>query len=474
MTIAPDRSTRAPHGVRVGPFIAPTAQGVAVPPRTVAGNRPGGRRPPGTRPVRYAVGMLGTSLPINMFLAFMAFYYVDTLGMDVRAYAAVMGGYALLDAVDNPVYGYLSDRTRSRWGRRRPWLVLGAPLLAVFFIAFFTVPSGLAGTGLVVWFAVFTVLTGTTDSMVNANYGALLPELYPEERRRAVANAFRQGFMLVAMIVSVALTPMIAAQIGYSRTAMVFGVVAAGVVVYSGLGAREDPAAQAAPTPGMLTSVKAILGNRKFWLLAVVGGLYSAAMALVLAAVPFFVKYTLGLPDAQASYLLIAVILTSMLCLALWARLVARLGALRTWRVALVVLALALASMSLADSLGGALIAGALVGLGYSGVMATVDLVVARLLDEDTARTGVRREGMFLAAFGFVNRLNAAVKALAFLGAFALYGFQSGDAPGDRADEAARFLLVVVPCALLACAAILSRWVQVAAVPHDGARPHAG
>ncbi|WP_168217763.1 MFS transporter [Occultella kanbiaonis] len=456
-------TTQGDQDAAVGPA---TADGIE-PGRSAPGGVEPGRSAPGagttgrtTRPVRYAVGMFGTSIPINMFLAFMAFYYINDLGMDARAYAAVLALYAVIDAIDNPVYGYLSDRTRTRWGRRRPWMILAAPLLAISFIAFFSPPDTLEGASLIAWFAVFTVLTGTSDSLVNANYGALLPELFPNEKRRAVANSLRQGFQLVAMIISVALTPRIAEAIGYSRTSIIFGVVAAVVIIYCALGAREDPRVLTAEQPRLLDSLKVIVGNRKFWMIAVTSGLYSAGMALVIAAVAFFVEYTLRLPSGDSTYLLATVILVSALCLALWTRLVRRYGPERIWRIALIVLAGALATMYLADTLVLAIVCGALVGLGYSGVMATMDLIVARLLDEDTARTGVRREGMFLSAFGFFNRLNAFVKSLGFLAVAMLFGFHSGDDTGTRPDEAARFLLSVFPFVLVSLAAIMSHFVR--------------
>src|SRR5690554_6296426 len=112
---------------------------------------------PSTPPWRYAIGMFGTSIPINMIKGSMILFYVDILGLDVRMYAAVMIVYAVIDAIDNPVLGWLSDRTRTRWGRRRPWLLIGAPLLAASMIAFFSAPSTLEGVGLVVWFAVFAI-----------------------------------------------------------------------------------------------------------------------------------------------------------------------------------------------------------------------------------------------------------------------------------------------------------------------------
>jgi GPH family glycoside/pentoside/hexuronide:cation symporter len=74
-----------------------------------------------TPPWRYAIGMLGTSIPINLIKGSMLYFYVDLLGMNAKVYAAVYTVYGIIDAIDNPVFGYLSDRTRTRWGRRRPY-----------------------------------------------------------------------------------------------------------------------------------------------------------------------------------------------------------------------------------------------------------------------------------------------------------------------------------------------------------------
>ena len=415
-----------------------------------------------TRPARYAIGMFGTSIPINMFLTFMAFFYVDTLGLDARHFAAVMIGYAVIDAADNPVYSYLSDRTRSRFGRRRPWLVVAAPLLAISLVAFFSPPAqAQQGWALVAWFAVFAVLTETLDSLINANYGALLPELFPEPGRRAVANSLRQGAQLIALIIAIALTPVVADAIGYRFTALVYGTIAAAVIIYMALGAHEDPAAMATRGPRLRESARAILGTRAFWTIAVTLGLYAGAIALILAGTPFLVKYALGLDPVNSSLLLGTVILSSIAMLTGWTKLVQRLGPLRVWRAALVTLAVALIPLYLAGSLPMALVAGGFVGLGYSGVMASADLVVARLIDADAASTGLRREAMFIAAFGFFSRFGAVLKSLAFLSVVALYGFVSGDEPGTRPDEAARFLTAAFPLALVAVAAVTARFVRL-------------
>ncbi len=118
----------------------------------------------------YAVGFFGLSIPINLLKTFAAVYYVVGLGLTTPQLARILFVYAFIDAVDNLVYGFLSDRTRTRWGRRRPWMVIGAPLLGLGLIAFYTTPANLAGNSLFAYAMLFYILTGTLDSVLNANY----------------------------------------------------------------------------------------------------------------------------------------------------------------------------------------------------------------------------------------------------------------------------------------------------------------
>ncbi len=416
-------------------------------------------------PWRYAVGFFGMSMPINLVNAQASFFYIDRLGVDTRTYAAVMILYFVIDLFDNPFYGWLSDRTRSRWGRRRPWILLGSPVLALSLVFLFNPGRELSGAGLIVWFSVWAILTQTFDSLVSSNYGAVLPEAFRDETSRAVANSARQGLQLVAMVLSIGLTPILTSRIGYGRTAMLLAIITVLALTFMGTGVREDISVLPASQPPLLTSLRAILGYRTFWTIAVASGLYSGGMALVVAAVQFYVKYTLGRPSEESTFLLVAVILTSVLCLIGWTALVRRYTALPMWRLALGILAAALAALWFATSLVMAIVVGCLVGLGYSGVMATLDLIVARLLDEDTARTGVHRESMFLAAFSFFNHTTGLMQSAAFGLAATVYGFRSGDDPGAHPGEAARFLVSGFPVILVLGALAVSLTVRFRPAP---------
>ncbi len=397
----------------------------------------------------YAIGMFGTSIPINMLKTYAAIYYVDQLGLTTPQFAVILLVYTFIDALDNPIYGFLSDRTRTRWGRRRPWLVIGTPLLALGLIAFYSTPEFLAGQSLLAYAMLFYIFTGTIDSVINANYAALFPELFRSDASRAATNALRQAFQLVAMIISIALTPMITSAIGFSLTAIIYGIVGGAVILYMSLTARESKIEELAARPPLLKSLRDLVTNVKFWLVGFTNAFYSAAMSLVLASLPFYAKYTLGISAGQQTILYASVLIIAIVCVAVWARLVRRFTLIPVWRIALASLAVAFAALYFANSLPTAIVGSALVGFGFAGVITTMDLIGAKVIDEDTQKYNLRREGIISNALGFMNRLNGLFTSAAFWLVFRLFGFESGDNPGAAPDQAARFLMTLFPILMM-------------------------
>lgn len=397
----------------------------------------------------YAIGMFGTSIPINMLKAYAVKFYVDNLGLTMVQFGVILLIYTFIDAIDNPVYGFLSDRTRSQWGRRRPWLVIGAPLLVLCFIAFYSTPAFLAGNALFAYAMLFYILAGTLDSVINANYGALFPELFRSDASRASTNALRQAFQLVAMIISIALTPMVTSAIGFQMTAVIYGILGGAVILYMTFTSREVGITSHEAKPPLWDSILSLLTNKKFWMAGLANAFYSATMSLVLIAMPFFTKYALKIPDNETTYLFASVLLVSIACVAIWARLVRKFGLIPVWRAALLCLAMAFIPMFFANSLVTALLGGALVGFSYAGVLTTMDLIGAKIMDEDTQKHNMRREGIISSAMGFMNRLNGLFTSSALFLVSAWFGFKSGLEPGPQPDNAARFLLTVFPPALM-------------------------
>jgi GPH family glycoside/pentoside/hexuronide:cation symporter len=415
---------------------------------------------PRLKSFNYAIGMFGTSIPINMLKTYAAIYYVDSLGMTTPQFSLMLLIYTFIDAADNLVYGFLSDRTRTRWGRRRPWLVIGTPLLVLGFIAFYSPPAFLTSNSLVVYCMLFYMFTGTLDSVINANYGALFPELFREDTSRANTNALRQAFQLVAMIISIALTPMVTKALGYSLTAIIYGLLGGGVILYMTFTSHETHIHEDEPKPQLWDSIVILVTNGKFWVAGFANAFYSAAMSLVLVSMPFFVKYALGLSESQTTFLFAAVLLIAIGCVGIWAWLVRKYSLMPVWRAALVTLTIAFIPLYFANSLITGVICSALVGFGFAGVITTMDLIGAKIMDEDTRKHNVRREGIISNALGFMNRLNGLFTSLAFFLVFVLYQYESGANPGPQPDQASRFLLTIAPPILMVISFVFSFFIN--------------
>lgn len=429
-----------------------------------------------TSPLGYAVGMLGMGIPMNMIRGSMLLFYVDILGLDVSTYGTVMVVYAVIDAIDNPLLGHLSDRTRTRFGRRRPWLVVGTTVLAAAFVGFFSAPESLEGIGLVAWFTVFALLSEAADSMIGANYGALLPELFPLEKPRAIANSLRQGLQLVAMVVALALTPLLTTQVfgtedstvGFKTTSLIYAVIALVALWVMVAAVDEDPRYKDEPRPRFATSLRDIVTTPLFWTIGLASACYMIPLAMVLAGLQLYVKYTLGLPVASSLVLQGVVIVVAALCLLVWTRIVRRRGAPFVWRCSFAFLAAGFVPLYYATTMATAVAAGCVIAVGWAGLMASNDLVQARLLDDDARRHGVHREGIFLSAFGFFGRLSQGMNGLVLGSLGILFGYRSGDDPGPDPGRAFQVYMSVYPF-LVACAGLALT--LVVKVPAAGAQP---
>ncbi len=411
-----------------------------------------------TTPFRYAIGMFGTSIPINFFKTFAFKFYVDEMGLPSASFALILFIYTFVDAIDNPVYGFLSDRTRSKWGRRRPWLVIGAPALAFMLVAFYNPPA----IPNLFWYALpVYILTGTLDSLINANYGALFPALFKTDAVRATTNAMRQAFQLFAMMISIALTPVVTGAIGFQLTSVIYGLLGMVVIIYSTLGCHEDKQILESEKPKFWSSISSLIKNKKFWIAGITNAFYSAAMSLVMASISLYAKYALKINSTQETMLFATVLLVTVISVWIWANIIKKKELVYVWRWALLLLAIAYIPLYFAYSLVTAIIASAALAVGYGGVLATMDLIGSRIIDEDAAKSGVRREAIFVSVGGFLNRLNGFFTAFAILLASRFFGYESGQNPGEHPDQAARFLLTVFPFIMMILAFATSLFLKL-------------
>lgn len=411
-----------------------------------------------TNPLRYAFGMFGTSIPINMFKTFATVFYVDRMSLlTFSQFGIITAAYTILDAIDNPIYGFLSDRTRTRWGRRRPYLIIGAPFLALCFILFFNPPASLGPDSAFGYVILMYFLTGTLDSLISTTYGALFPELFKTDAERSKTNGIKQVFQLIAMIISIALTPMITERIGYSNTALIYALLALVVIWIMAFGVHEDPTGLESEKPKLFDSLRTVIVSPNFWKYGITNMAYTAAISLVQAGIPFYLTYYLVRTDGTSTTILLgAAIVSAILFIPVWLKIIKKISPIKALRAAAAWLTISVLPLLFVKSFPIAVIIAILLGFGMAGMLSTMDVVQAKLIDEDMVKTKIRREGTYNSMFSVLNKASGLLVSLAYFIVEGVFGFESGDVPGDNPGLAARFLAVAFPSFLMLLATCLS------------------
>ncbi|SEM45204.1 MFS transporter [Nonomuraea pusilla] len=397
----------------------------------------------------YGAGNLGVQLLAQTFATYATFFYVDHLGVDPALIGVAMVVHGVLSAVLNPLFGHLSDRTRSRWGRRVPYIAFGmAPLAAAFVLVWFPLVSGPAA---LFWYFLAVVLAfDVLFVLVALNYSALFPELFTGIAARATASSWRQMFGIVGMVAGVAAAPLLYGGLGWGAMGAVLGLVVLGSLALSLRGIPPASAASAPPaTVKLLPAIRYTLANRAFVTYVAGSFLLQLTVAVLQASLPFFTKYALREPDSANTAVLGAIFVTAIPLVYVWARVTRRLGPRRTVLAVVAVYAAAFPFFLVAGTTAATVAVTAFMGLGIAGILMLLEILLAEVIDDDERRTGARREGMYFGMNGFIVKWSSSLQAVVLSAVLSASGYVAGAAAQPDTVVTGVRVLLGVACPLV-------------------------
>lgn len=365
--------------------------------------------------------------------------YADNFGIDLTALGMIILFSRIFDAVSDPVVGLLSDRTKSTLGRRRPWIIVGAPLLALSFI-FLTAPDIWRSTiSIEGGFALLTLIFFLGWTCVVVPYEAWGVEISQNYDQRTNIFGWRDGFLVfgtLAASVFPILIPALGGRLFNSELGPVQSIQIVGgiyVLIFGALlvlllvSTRERREyLSKAPTELSLAALKSTFHNRAFRVLLVtfvVGGVGGAIPATL---IPFYVEHVLGSKDW--GYFLVLYFLVGLAALPFWIRFASRWDKKWVWIVAMAVNSIAFSCVYFLGS-GDIMLYGLLVaisGVGYGATLALPSSMQADIVDIDELNTGKRREGQFLGIMSVSKKLAWALGAGAVFPVLEWAGYQNG------------------------------------------------
>jgi glycoside/pentoside/hexuronide:cation symporter, GPH family len=403
---------------------------------------------PRSRAVLYASGSAGSQVMLQTLTVWLVYFYVSA--GDYALAPILLVGVAttigrLTDAFTDPLIGYWSDVTRSRWGRRAPFIVLGAPFMALAFMLVWTPPvdgtSWLNGA----WLAVVLQVYFLFVTVVGAPYTGIYPELATTERDRVLVSAWQHVFgLLGAGFALLATGPMIE-QFGYAGTGVVVAVI--GVVPrYIGLwGARGRlsyvPDAVPSAAEFRRTAVYAFrltFTNRNF--LYLMGSLlcFHAALLMLTQGVPFFVVELLGMSEGRVVLVTASFFVSGLIAIPVVVWATRRWDKVRVYAACLVAGSLLLPFIGVVGLLPEvspllqAVIILGLVGFPMSGIFILPDALLADVVDEDADRTHFRREAMYFSSRATLEKFGQAAASGLFALLIGAFGATADDPLGIR------------------------------------------
>ena len=401
------------------------------------------------RTVFYSLGNAAGLLTYWTFNTYVQFFYTDVKGVKPEWVGRGWFAFGFWNAVNDPVAGWLSDRTSTRWGRRRFYIGLLAIPTSIAFGLVWLPPFDGNHTALLVYFLVIISIYDMLQSIITLNMDALFPELYQETESRASGSSIRQliGF-IVGTGLAVAFTPTIYGELGWGALAVLWGTLAAIFNFASLLGIQENPAFSEQAMPSWKEQIRIVFNNRTFLIVIGINFAMRFILAALLAVLPFYGEYILKIEEEELTPLLMALLITSGISVIVWQYIVRRIGTRATMIVSMALaVVFAIPLLFTTDTIATGIIL-AWLGGAIGGTILGPDLIFAELIDEDYANTGQRREGMYRGILGFIFRFPPAVAGLILGEGLAMAGYDSDlavSAQPDAVFTVIRIFLVVLP-----------------------------
>jgi glycoside/pentoside/hexuronide:cation symporter, GPH family len=326
----------------------------------------------------------------------------------------------IVAALDDAIVGYFSDRTRTRFGRRIPYIILGAPLWSIFFVLLFTPPPDAGNAATAVYLLLVFEAVSLFGSVVVSPYEALLPEMAATSDERVSLEAIKVYLGVAGTAIGLVVSTALVHGVGFRAMAITIAAVAL-VCQYVAIAGVWDRAklSRIPARIGLRDALRATFRNGSFRVLLPTIVLFALAFQLLQTDIPFYVHAIVGKHSWLSATLLLAVAIgAALISVPLFARLAQRTSKRRAYSLSMLAAAATFPLLGIAGLLPGIpatvqlLVVAALVGAPIGAHFLFPVPLTADVIDADSAKTELRREATYLGSSSFVARTATSVAPL--------------------------------------------------------------
>lgn len=401
----------------------------------------------------YGIGDIGS----NFFIVGSGFYLLYFM-TDIMGIAPALAGLVLLfpklwDVISDPLMGAISDRTRSRWGRRRPYLFYGALPFGLTFFLMFLAPGYESALLKALHVGLMFTLGCTAFTVFNVPYSSMVAEMSDDYNERMSITSFRMIFACLGVLLAGGLAmPLV--SVGGEGTAgfRLMGLVFGGVITLTCLVCFWSTGkAKALPRTDVMPPVKEqiriALKNYPFMMLMAVYALQSVGIGVLMAGLIYFITHVMKLPASAMTVALPILFVTAIVFIPLWVKVGARLGKIKAYRIGILIIAVMLISIFFTTSsqVIWFYVQVFLLGIGFSSFQLFPFSMLPDTIEYDQMESGLRREGIFSGVWSSGQKLAYSVGPSIVGFALALSGFTTGAVQPESVETGIRIVFCLIP-----------------------------
>ncbi len=338
----------------------------------------------------------------------------------------------LLDGLSGPVFGYLSDNTRTRWGRRIPYILFGTIPMCIALLLIWTPPTSILAPNSIPLFAVFCILTlifWLSYTAVQTPIFSLLPEIATSNDDRIKLSMYQSIFMLVSSIIGYVMAPVLVQKFGFAVMGAVFVAMTAVSLYLPGFLLKEKyvpPEETSAEKQSFFSSIGAALKNRAY-LIYIISKLFAQiGFQLIMISVAYIVPTIFKKPDTYIAIIMMGTVVATIASFFLVQALCKKYSKRGITIFGMAIMGAFLPVLffmgqyDLSITIGPLTITETMIGLALftiQGFPAAVIMVlqspiVADTIDIDEIETGTRREAVYFGIHGMIFKFGLAIAGL--------------------------------------------------------------
>ncbi len=368
-------------------------------------------------------GSFGLNVTTNLFLGWTQTYYIRIVRIDLLMWSLAFLIYMIWNAINDPLFGHLSDKTRTKYGRRIPYLMICSPLLSINFIIMYFAPIESSQWIKFTWLLISLLTYDSFFTIISITFTSLLAELSINPQERAVINLFAGigngigfgiAYLLPLLLINNEAVPYSQNKDVFLLIIIILAILGAVFLAFTAFGIKERP--ELLPKKeerlAILQSIKSVLANRSFITYSIFNFMVSYVIFSINANLPFYMDDVLKISkdNVLASIPLISFLIFSILGFPIILLLNKRMGNKRTLVYSLTLTIIGLIVVTFSGDIVLASISLAVVGLGFSGTLLVFTLL-GDIIDQDELKTGVRREGAYFGTDALINKPALSVSA---------------------------------------------------------------